>query len=141
MSEGEVNKRSVKKSKDDGENVVKITISKDAADELASFVGDVNSGFDGGRVYRQDLASWIILKFCRSRTEGDLTEVRREHFNETMMLEAMYRKMKETGEIPEFLRDALRKQIQSSAEPPKKVRRSLTKGYINELHSKNEDAI
>lgn len=48
--------------------------------------------------------------------------------------------MKETGEVPEFLRDALRKQFQVTDEAPKKVKKTLTKEYINDELQKQEDA-
>ena len=124
----------------DQDNIVKITVSKEAAAGLAELVSEVNSGFDAGRVHRQDLASWILLKFYKTRTDNDLHEIRREHFSEALMLEAMYRRMKETGEMPEFLRDAMRKHFQNPIEAPKKNHKALTKKYINDVREGIGDA-
>jgi hypothetical protein len=124
-------------TKNEIENSVKITITKEAAEGLTELVVKVNGGFEAGRVHRQDIASWIISKFMASFTEVDVHQIRQLHYDDSSMLEAMYRRMKDTGEIPEFLRDALRKQFQGAPEASKKNKKSLTKEYINDVHLRN----
>ena len=120
------------KEKIEQENNIKITVTKEAGEILAELVVKANEGFEGGRINRQNLASFIIEKFKASFSDKDLTLLRQSHYDDASMLEAMYRKMKETGEVPDFLRDALRKQFQVPDEPPKKSKKALTKEYIND---------
>lgn len=123
------------------ENNIKITVTKEAGEILAELVVKANEGFEGGRINRQNLASFIVEKFKASFSDKDLTQLRQLHYDDAAMLEAMYRKMKETGEVPEFLRDALRKQFQVTDEAPKKVKKTLTKESINDGLSKHEDTV
>jgi hypothetical protein len=120
------------------ESTIKITVTKEAGQVLAEIVAKVNDGFDAGRVHRQDVASFIIADFGKTYTDQDIYRMRSAHFDECTMMEAMYRKMKETGKMPEFLRDALQKQFQNVADSPKK-KKSLTKVDINDVHSEHGD--
>jgi len=135
----EENKESKQEYRSEQESFIKITITKEAADGLLDFVGKVNDGFEAGRVHRQDVASWIINQFLSSYSDSDLSLIRKNYYNEAVMLEAMYRRMKETGEIPDFLRDALRKQFQVATESPKKNKKSLTRKYINDVLESHEE--
>lgn len=127
-------------SKKADENFVKITITQEASESLKVLVSRVNDGFDGGHVHRQDIASWIILKFMATVSETEIVLIRNAHYNDSAMFEAMYRKMKETGALPDFLRDAMRKQFQSPQDAPKKSKKSLANMYINDVHLTNEEA-
>jgi len=129
------------KEKIDQENNIKITVTKEAGEILAELVVKANEGFEGGRINRQNLASFIVEKFKANFSDKDLVQLRQMHYDDAAMLEAMYRKMKDTGEVPEFLRDALRKQFQVTDEAPKKVKKILTKEYINDELKKQKDAI
>lgn len=128
------------KEKNEQENHIKITVTKEAGEILVELVGKANEGFEGGRINRQNLASFIIEKFKANFSDKDMTQLRQLHYDDAAMLEAMYRKMKETGEVPEFLRDALRKQFQVSDDAPKRTKKPLTKEYINDVLLKHEDA-
>ena len=128
------------KEKIDQENNIKITVTKEAGEILAELVVKANEGFEGGRINRQNLASFIVEKFRASFSDKDLVQLRQLHYDDAAMLEAMYRKMKETGEVPEFLRDVLRKQFQVPDEAPKKIKKTLTREYINDELKKQEGA-
>lgn len=125
-------------NKIENDNSVKITVTKLVADSLWELVEKVNAGFDVGKVHRQDVASWIISHFLKSYTEVEIGLIRQSQYTDTLMMESVYRRMRETGEIPDFLRDALRKQFQGSGDAPKK-KKSLTKEYINDVLTNNED--
>jgi len=129
------------KERIDQENNIKITVTKEAGEILAELVVKANEGFEGGRINRQNLASFIVEKFKASFSDKDLVQLRQLHYDDAAMLEAMYRKMKETGEVPEFLRDALRKQFQVTDEAPKKAKKTLTKESINDGLMKSEDLV
>lgn len=122
------------------ENSIKITVTKDAGEILAELVAKANEGFEGGRINRQDLASYIVEKFKANFSDRDLVQLRQLHYDDSAMMEAMYRKMKETGEVPEFLRDALRKQFQVNDDAPKKTKKVLTKESTNDGLTKNEES-
>ena len=125
-------------NKIENDNSVKITVTKLVADSLWELVEKVNAGFDVGKVHRQDVASWIISHFLKSYTEVEVGLIRQSQYTDNLMMESVYRRMRENGEIPDFLRDALRKQFQGSGDAPKK-KKSLTKEYINDVLTNNED--
>jgi hypothetical protein len=121
------------------EQAIKITISKEAAEGLTEIRDRVNEGFEAGKVHRQDIASWIISKFSSSCTDHDIQEIRFANYDEIAMLESLYRRAKETGKVPDHLKEVLRKQF-SAPEPVRKGKKLLTKGYINDVPLKNEEA-
>jgi hypothetical protein len=137
--EKEENKEHRQGNKIDGENVIKVTIARDLADGLAELAQKVNDGFTAGRVHRQDVASFIIAKFLRNYSDSDLQQIRDAHYDDSTMFDAMYRKMKETGEVPEFLRDAMRKHFRGAGDSPKKAKKGLISESINDGLAKHED--
>ena len=110
----------------------KINISRDADAGLKDLVARVNEGFEAGHVSRPAVASWIIAKFCSSLTESDVHMIRMSHYDEAAMLESIYRRARETGEVPEFLREALKKHFHAPDSGTKK-KKSLAKGYISDV--------
>ena len=128
-----------KEQKNELESSIKITITKEAGDILVAILGKANEGFEAGRITRQDLASFIVEKFNANFTEKDLMQLRQKHYDDESMFDAIHRKMRETGEIPDFIREALRKQFQGNDEPIKKNKKSL-KDNINDVVSEKEDA-
>lgn len=128
------------KNKNDVENVIKITIAKDLAEGLMELARQVNDGFTAGRVHRQDVASFIISKFLRTHTESDVQQIREAHYDDGAMFDTIYRNMKETGDVPEFLREAMRKHFRGLGDGSKKSKKQLTDEYTNSVQRKNEDA-
>lgn len=122
------------------ENIVKITITKEAGEILAGFVDRANEGFAAGKITRQDFASFLIEKAKAWLTEKDYTQLRHAHYDDVSMFEAMYRRMRETGEIPDFMREAMRKQFQGIDDTVKKSKKTLTKEDINDGLKECEDA-
>ena len=122
------------------ENIIKITSTKTAGAVLAKIVDKVNDGFEGGKVHRQDVASWIIEYFNSICNESAITQIRQANYNPTDMLEAVYRKMKETGEVPDFLKDALQKQFQNTSTASKKNKKQLKSNSINDGVNEYEEA-
>lgn len=132
--------KDLNEQKSESDNIIKITVTKEAGDTLAALVVRANEGFEGGKINRQNLASYIIEKYKNNFSDRELVHLRQLHYDDAAMLEAMYKKMKDTGEIPDFLREALKKQFQGNDEPPKKSRKSLTKEYINDELQEHEGA-
>ena len=115
--------------------VTKITILTTASAILNDLLVKANSGILGGKVSRQDLASFIIKK-ADFLIDKDFIELRNSVYSDNDMLEAAYKQMKASGDIPEFIKEALRKHYMSLDETPKKYKKSLNKEYINGLLEK-----
>lgn len=127
-------------NKNEIESVIKITIARDLAEGLTELAKQVNDGFAAGRVHRQDVASFIIAKFLRTHTESDVQQIREAHYDDGAMFDTIYRKMRETGDVPEFLREAMRKHFRGLGEGPKKSKKQLTNEYITSVQDKDEEA-
>ncbi len=78
----------------------RVLISPEANLAVDDLIGHVNSGFDGGKVTRPQLVSWILCKFARTIAEPDLQEIRAVHFDRIAYFEALLKRAKETGEVP-----------------------------------------
>lgn len=89
-------------------SLAKIAISSSADEALSKSLEKVNLNFDGGRVTKVDLASWLIHYFTESLSDGLIQEIRRAHFNQVAYLEALVRKLKSAG------RDSLNADEQST---------------------------
>jgi len=139
MVEEESKEQKGKKTKED-EKVTKINIERKIADGLVELVEKVNDGFMAGRVHRQSVVAWIISNFLKSYTDSDLNQIREAHYDDSFMLDAISKRVKETGDLPDFLRDALRKHFRSASDAPKKAKKKLTDKYTDNVHLGNEDA-
>jgi len=93
------------------DEVAKITISRDAEGKLIELLKRTNDGFLYGRVNRQELASWIILKFVFDVNDEVIDAIRRDHFNELLVLESILKQGKEDGKLPTELQGFLRQQL------------------------------
>ena len=78
-------------------SIAKIAITSLADEALAKSVEQINHGFDGGRVSKTDLASWLILNGVQDLTQQETDEIRRKHFNQVKYLESLVKKLKATG--------------------------------------------
>lgn len=103
----ETNKKEKQIKKEPTEEIVKITVTKEAGDNLNQFLIQVNEGFDAGKVNRQDIASWIICYFKKLFGENEIQQIRKEFFKERALLESIIKKAKTTGDMPDFIKDAL----------------------------------
>lgn len=126
-------------SRPDVESSTKITITKEVGERLMELVARVNEGFEAGRVHRQDIASWIIGRYLSSVTEAEVHDIRISHYDDEAMFESLYRRAKETGEVPDFLREALKKHFHRP-ETARKNKKSLGKGYISDVPLRDEEA-
>ncbi len=64
-----------------GEECVKVTISRKAELVTAELIARVNDGFEGGRVSRQDLISWVLAKFADGCTDLEIRAILSDHFD------------------------------------------------------------
>ncbi len=129
MNEGEM------KTENKDENIAKIGITKEADRAVTVVVARVNDGFEAGKASKQDVTSYAILRFCAACTDSDVFDIRELFFNPIALMEATLRKAKETGEIPESLRDLLFQQFVSTSgngHQAKKSKKSLKSDVTNE---------
>lgn len=100
------NKDGIKES-ENADEFIKVTVSKQAEAAIGNLLARVNDGFDGGRVNRQDLLSWILAKFADECTDQEIRAIRADHFDEIMLLELSLKRYKQAGGLPPELRKLL----------------------------------
>lgn len=114
------------------EETYRLTVSKSAEQALIAVLERVNDGFEGGRVNRTDLASWVLVQFAERVSDGDIREIRAEHFDELALLESIYKRARESGRVPAEFRALLQSQIGLEPSSKKPSRSRLTKTSIND---------
>lgn len=129
--------------KESVEEILKITVTKEAGEKLNTVLAKVNEGFEAGKITRQDIASWIVLRFEKSFGENEVQQIRKEFFSEKVLLETILKRVKSSGEVPEFLRDVLKKNWQGIVDAPSAgagvQRRSAKSSEIAKPKVKNEE--
>jgi hypothetical protein len=109
---------------ENSEEYIKVTVSKKSEKIVAELLARVNDGFEGGRLNRQDLISWILSKFAESCTDQEIRSIRADHFDEIMLLELSLKRFKQAGGLPPELRKLLIAQAgmeEMGKKPSKKV--------------------
>lgn len=104
---------------------IKITINKETEVKLLELLSKVNEGFINGKVSRQDLANWIVMKLCLDCDDSLVENIRADHFDEIMYFESVLKKSKELGTLPPEYQALIRQQFGTSNKG--KNRRALTK--------------
>jgi hypothetical protein len=125
------------------ENIAKIAITKEADRAIVDLVARVNDGFDAGKASKQEVTSHAILNFCKTCTESEIYAIRELFFNPIALMEATLRRAKETGEIPDSLREILFQQFVSTSgngHSAKKSKKSLKSDALNESISSKDGA-
>jgi hypothetical protein len=128
--------KKTKESKTD--EIVKITVNKDAEEKLMVVMEKVNNGFDAGKINRQDLASWALTYFANVCDHEIIKAIRQDHFDEFTVLEAILRRGKEQGKLPSELRNLLRQQLTTDLPSRKTSKKLLTSSCINDVVEDNE---
>lgn len=114
------------------QEILRITVNKNAERALVAVVDQVNEGYVGGKVNRTQVANWILLRFQESLNDAVVKEVRMEYFDEVAMLESILRQAKESGKVPSEFKSLLQRQIASEELPKKSIKKALTKNVIND---------
>jgi hypothetical protein len=120
------------------EEVVKITITKEAEAQLMRVMDRVNDGFEAGRINRQELVSWAVLQFAQECNADVIRAIRQDHFDEVAFLESILRQGKETGKLPQEIRSALKLHLGMETPGKKTGKKALTQTYINDVVNANE---
>jgi hypothetical protein len=93
-----------------GIKLAKIAVTAEADQALEDMVSKVNDGFLGGKIGKQELASFAIMHFARESIEGSMEAVRAAHFDELAYLDAVVKQLrsaKRTGGAPADIRAML----------------------------------
>lgn len=77
--------------------LAKIAISSSADAALSKILEQVNANFEGGRVTKVDLASWLITRSTESLDDSTIDEIQKAHFNQVAYLDALVKKMRASG--------------------------------------------
>lgn len=126
----------IKKSDD----LAKIAISREADSALVEIIERINDGFDGGRATKQDVTSVIVLDFFKELTDSHIHKLRVSFFDPITMMEATLKKAKETGILPESVKELFLKQFADSAHTVRKPKKNLKSDVIID-NIKNEQEV
>ena len=74
--------------------LAKIAITAEADESLDKMLSKVNDGFQGGKVGKQELASWAIMHFERESLDRCLEAIRAAHFDEVAFLGAVMKELR-----------------------------------------------
>src|ERR1017187_6771766 len=83
----------------------KISITFNADEALGRMLQLVNDGFEGGKVSKQDLTSWLVLYCERNSFESCIADIRKDHFDQLAYLESLVNKIKEARKTGEEVAD------------------------------------
>ncbi len=118
---------------EEGTDSHRLTINRAAEMALVGAVERINEDFQGGKVNRNQIAVWAILRFSDGLTEDEIKEIRADHLDEFSALDAVLRKAKESGKLPPELRAFVQKQLGFEEPSKKKGKKSLSENNINDV--------
>ncbi len=107
-----------KKIKED-EMIYRMSITSEAGEVLERLANEVNQGFVGGKISRQDVASWAIGKFAKVVSAMDIKELRLSVMSDQALLRYCIEKTSAEGQMAPDLRQLLLIQC-GLVEQPKK---------------------
>lgn len=121
------------------DDAIKITITKDAERILSDVVKRINGEFEGGKVNRQIVASWLLEKSCEELSEADIKAIQSHSFDPSAALSALYKRFQEGENMPPELIQFLRAQSGLDAPAKKNTKSRLTKESTNGGVSEDKD--
>jgi hypothetical protein len=78
----------------------RILITPEASSSLDEALARVTKDFDGGRIGRTQLASWLLQNASQRLSDSDVDKIHAVFFDRVAYLEALLRRAKETGTCP-----------------------------------------
>ena len=124
---------SAKKSKDE----VQVTISLEGERKLQGILVQINDGFELARVTRKHLLAHVINVFHLNFSADDIQAVRQSALTDMALLDHLYREIKDSGVVPEGLRDFLWKSSQLT-QGPKRIKRNASSKHSNAIQEDGE---
>lgn len=110
---------------EDANDSHRLTINRVAELALSKIVDRVNDGFHGGKINRNQLAVWAILRFAENLDEAEIRDIRAEHLDEFSAIDAVLRIAKETGQLPPELKAFIQKHMGFDDAPKKKSKKEV----------------
>lgn len=110
---------------EDANDSHRLTINRVAELALSKIVDRVNDGFHGGKINRNQLAVWAILRFAENLDDGEIKDIRAEHLDEFSAIDAVLRAAKETGQLPPELKAFIQKHMGFDDAPKKKSKKEV----------------
>lgn len=110
---------------EDASDSHRLTINGAAELALSRAVDRVSDGFHGGKVNRNQLAVWAILRFAENLDDSEIKDIRAEHLDEFSAIDAVLRRAKETGQLPPELKAFIQKQMGFDDAPKRKSKKEL----------------
>jgi len=126
----EENTETTEQNKKPEDNLAKIAITKEADRALIDVVSRVNESFDAGKATKLEVTSQIILNFAKACVEADIHAMRTLFFDPVTVLDSMTKKAKETGTVPDHIRQYLYEQFMATSanQRPAKKSKKVLKG-------------
>ena len=104
----------------------RLTINGAAEQALTGAVERVNDGFQGGKLNRNQLAIWAILRFAEHLDDSEVRDIRAEYLDEFSAIDAVLRRAKEIGQLPPELKAFVQKQMGFDDAPRKRSKKELS---------------
>ena len=122
--------------------LAKIAISREADRALMEVLDRVTDGFDAGKATKQDVASYMILRFAKDCAESDIHGIRALFFNPILLMEATLKRAKETGILSESIKNLFFDQFMESQSQPaaKRAKKILNKNNIKDTVASDLEA-
>lgn len=121
------------------EDAIKITITKNAEKILSETVKRINGEFEGGKVNRQVVASWLLEKSCEDLSDADIKEIQSDSFDPVVAFSSLYKRIQEGEHMPLELKQLLRAQAGLNAPSKRTSKTKLTKDSTNGGLSEDKD--
>ena len=111
----------------------RLTINRAAENTLVRAVERINDGFQGGRVNRNQIAIWAIIRFGEDLADDEIKDIRAEYLDEFSAFDAVLRRAKESGKLPAELKAFIQKQMGLDDAPKKKNKKPLPDNNIHDV--------
>lgn len=118
---------------------VQVTISPEHDSKLRQVVERVASGFDLAKISRKNVLEYMIDKVVDVFSDDDTQAIRRNSTTDMALLEQELRDIRQSGIIPEALKEYLWKS-RNLTQSPKKPRKSRQQEYSNAISEEVEAA-
>lgn len=118
---------------------VQVTISPEHDSKLRQVVERVGSGFDLAKISRKNVLEYMIDKVVDLFNEDDTQAIRRNSTTDMALLEQELRAIRQSGVIPEALKEYLWKS-RNLTQSSKKPRKSRQTEYSNAIYEDVEAA-
>lgn len=118
---------------------VQVTISPEHDSKLRQVVERVALDFELAKISRKNVLEYMIDKIVDSFSEEDTQAIRRNSTTDMALLEQELRSIRQSGVIPEALKEYLWKS-RNLTQSPKKPRKSRQTEYSNAIYENEEAA-